>query len=131
MHHFSNQFAWVCCSLLILFSSCKDDAPEILGTWVCNSGYTEECGEFSDSFDTECDGFEVTFLGDGTYTTKYEFEDVAYEDDGTYVISGDFLILNLESGNEAADRFTLTSSELQIIQEQGEGCQLIWVYDRL
>lgn len=129
MHNISNQFAWICI-IIIFLSSCKEDAPELLGTWVCNSGYTEGCGEFSDGFDTECDGFQVTFLGDGTYTTKQEFEDRSIESEGTYVQTGDFLILNLESGNEATDRFTLTSSELQIIQEQGQGCQLIWVYDR-
>ncbi|WP_420579640.1 lipocalin family protein [Reichenbachiella sp.] len=131
MHNFSNQFTWICSACILLLFSCSEDSPELLGTWICNSGYTEECGEFSDSFDTGCDGFQVTFLGDGTYTTRYEFEDSFFEDDGTYVVSGEFLILNVESGKEAADRFTLTSNELQIIQEQGEGCQLIWVYDRL
>lgn len=131
MHQFSNQFAWLCFFVFFSLSSCKDDSPEILGTWDCNSGYTEECGEHSDSFDTDCDGFQVTFLDDGTYTTRYAVNDNVYEDDGTYLITGEFLILNIESGNEATDRFTLTSSELQIIHEQGEGCQLIWVYDRL
>lgn len=119
--------------VLIIISStaCKEDSPEIIGTWACNSGVTEDCGEYADSFDTECDGFQVTFLGDGTYTTRYELDDHVYENEGTYLVSDDFLIFNLESGNESVDRILLSSSELQLITEQGQGCKLIWFYDRL
>ncbi|SMD36924.1 hypothetical protein SAMN04488029_3147 [Reichenbachiella faecimaris] len=118
--------------LIFLTSGCQDeDQPSILGVWSCSEGYLENCGESSIFYDLECEGFEVTFLSDGTFATAIEFNGEIIESEGTYIISDDFLILNLETGNEATDRFTLSSSELQIINEQGEGCQLIWVYTKV
>lgn len=112
-------------------SSCNDDdEASILGTWTCSHGYFENCNEAVFNSEPTCDGFSVTFFKDGTYASRAEYEDQTYEQEGTYIVSGEFLILNLESGNEATDRFVLSSDELHITQEQGDDCQLIWVYTK-
>lgn len=107
---------------VVLPVACSDTlAPEdIAGTWNATSMVFISSNNPAITEDVITLGaeFSITFRGDGTLTSTFDFEDSTSTDTGTYVLDGSDIALTIE-GDVVSGRITKTGDELRINVSEG------------